>query len=85
MVATAALLLLLILAGAWYDTARLLASAGSRRPPRPRLPRRRAAVETAGRRLVVRRLHGRVDAATYRARMRSLPDEQCSPRREGHG
>ncbi|MDC2954986.1 hypothetical protein PO587_10960 [Streptomyces gilvifuscus] len=92
MIAVAALLQLLILAGALYDTARLLgpgadphrrrrAGAGLRRgrtgagPHRAaRARRRRAALETAERRLVERRLHGRIDAVTYREAMHALAE-----------
>ncbi|MFE1293987.1 hypothetical protein [Streptomyces sp. NPDC058731] len=74
MIATAVLLQLLIVAGALYDTACLLAPDGTRRAPRRRLRYHRAALERAERRLVDQRLHGRIDEAAYRARMRSLAD-----------
>ncbi|QUW85459.1 hypothetical protein SMIR_41000 (plasmid) [Streptomyces mirabilis] len=51
----------LLLAGAVYDTAHMLAAGV-----------RRAAREVAERRLVALRLHGRIDAATYRHRMAAL-------------
>lgn len=85
MVAAAALLQLLILIGALYDTARLLTPATSRRPSRSRLRRRRAALETAERRLVARRLRGEINAATYRARMRCLADGRRTPVPGRHG
>lgn len=80
MVAVAAVLQLLILTGALYDTGRLLAPAEGRRSWWPRLRRRRAALEAAERRLVEHRLCGRIDAAAYRARMRCLADGR-RPRR----
>ena len=64
MIAVASLLQLLILAGALYDTARLLKPATDHRVSRAR--RRRAALEAAERRLVGQRLRGRIDAAAYR-------------------
>ena len=73
MIAVAALLQLLILAGALYDTARLLGPAsGPRRATRAR--RRRAALEAAERRLVDRRLRGRIDAPAYREAMHALAE-----------
>lgn len=81
MITTAALLQLLILAGALYDTARLLTSPGCRRPTRLRLLRRRAALEAAERHLVEQRLRGLIDSAAYRERMRSLADGR-RPRRD---
>ncbi|MGI5452123.1 hypothetical protein ACQEWB_02840 [Streptomyces sp. CA-249302] len=85
MITAAALLQLLIVAGALYDTARLLAPTGDRRAswlrrrrrtdPDP-AARRRAVLEAAERRLVRQRLLGRIDAAAYRERMRSLADGQ---------
>jgi hypothetical protein len=80
MVAVAAVLQLLIVAGALYDTGRLLVSAEGRRSSWSRLRRRRAALEAAERRLVEQRLCGRIDAAAYRARMRCLADGR-RPRR----
>ncbi|MFI8228555.1 hypothetical protein ACIGDI_06985 [Streptomyces sp. NPDC085900] len=83
MIAVAALLQLLILAGALYDTARLLGPGadpyGRRRagavPHRAARHRRaRAALETAERRLVERRLHGRIDAVAYREAMHALAE-----------
>lgn len=82
MVAVAVLLQLLILAGALYDTAGLLTSTRSRPSLRPRL--RRAVLEEAERRLVRQRLHGQVDAAVYRERMRSLADGRHRPRTRHH-
>ncbi|CAM5576546.1 SHOCT domain-containing protein OS=Streptomyces aurantiogriseus OX=66870 GN=GCM10010251_58710 PE=4 SV=1 [Streptomyces aurantiogriseus] len=92
MVAAAVILQLLIVIGALYDTARLLAPAADRRPPCPRLwqtalrsqsrarpPRRRAELEAAERRLVAQRLRGEIDAAPYRAGMRSLADGHRTP------
>ncbi|MFD8303660.1 hypothetical protein ACFV29_15105 [Streptomyces sp. NPDC059690] len=73
MIAVAALLQLLILAGALYDTARLLGTApGHRRATRAR--RRGAALEAAERRLVDRRLRGRIDAPAYREAMHALAE-----------
>ncbi|MFC8513281.1 hypothetical protein [Streptomyces sp. NPDC057257] len=72
MTTAAVVLQLLILAGALYDTAALLA------PRRRRL--RRTALETAERRLVAQRLHGRIDAAAYREGMRCVAD-RCLSRR----
>nr|WSY56945.1 hypothetical protein OG999_46920 [Streptomyces sp. NBC_00886] len=74
MVAVACLLQLLMVVGALYDTARLLHPTADRRPARPRLRRRRSALEAAERRLVEERLRGRIDAAVYRERMRSLAE-----------
>jgi len=71
MVAVACLLQLLILVGALYDTARLLHPPEDRRS---RLRSRRAALEAAEQRLVAERLRGRIDAASYRERMRSLAE-----------
>ncbi|MFF7643947.1 hypothetical protein [Streptomyces canus] len=62
----------LLLAGAVYDTAHLLAAGVRRRPSPTRLRGRRAAREAAERRLAALRLHGRIDAATYRRRMAAL-------------
>ncbi|MCX4904041.1 hypothetical protein [Streptomyces sp. NBC_00878] len=84
MVAVAALLCLLILADALYDTARLLTPAENRRPPRRRLRDRRTALEAAERRLVEQRLHGRIDPATYQARMCFLADGRRAPRARRH-
>ncbi|MFE9650658.1 hypothetical protein ACFYO0_42530 [Streptomyces sp. NPDC006365] len=80
MVTVAVLLQLLILVGALYDTARLLTPTEGRRLSRVRIRRRRAALETAERRVVARRLYGRIDAATYRARMHALADGRRTPR-----
>jgi len=85
MITTAASLCLLILTGALYDTSRLLAPDRSRRMTRPRLREHRAVLETAERRLVRQRLHGRIDATTYRAGMRLLADVQRAPGRGRHG
>ncbi|MGW2522592.1 hypothetical protein ACWC09_37530 [Streptomyces sp. NPDC001617] len=52
---------------------------------RPRLREHRAVLETAERRLVRQRLHGRIDATTYRAGMRLLADVQRAPGRGRHG
>ncbi|MHC3467990.1 hypothetical protein ACYF6T_04675 [Streptomyces sp. 7R007] len=68
MVTVAVLLHLLILAGAWYDTARLMSPAAQRGA------RHRAALEAAERRLVARRLRGGIDADAYRERMRRLAE-----------
>jgi hypothetical protein len=76
MVLVAVTLQLLILAGMLYDTARLLA-------PDARHPSRRRR-ERAERRLVRRRLNGRIDAATYRARMRAISDDEGVPRPGPH-
>ncbi|MCH5672049.1 hypothetical protein [Streptomyces gilvus] len=72
MVLVTATLQLLILAGMLYDTARLLA-------PDARHPSRRRR-ERAERRLVRRRLNGRIDAVTYRARMHALAGDEGMPR-----
>ncbi|MFF8925920.1 hypothetical protein ACF1AO_01525 [Streptomyces longwoodensis] len=85
MIATAVVLQLLIVAGALYDTACLLAPDGTRRAPRRRLRHYRAALERAERRLVDQRLHGRIDAAAYRVRMRSLAEGRRRFRRGRHG
>ncbi|WP_262060569.1 hypothetical protein [Streptomyces sp. STR69] len=74
MVAVACLLQLLILVGALYDTAHLLHPSAGRRPARSGLRSRRAALEAAEQRLVAERLRGRIDAASYRERMRSLAE-----------
>ncbi|MGW2717787.1 hypothetical protein [Streptomyces sp. NPDC001492] len=74
MITAAAVLQLLIVAGALYDTARLQASPGGRRRMGVRLRRRRAALDAAERRLVRQRLLGRIDAAMYRERMRTIAD-----------
>ncbi|NUP37837.1 MAG: hypothetical protein HOY76_12665 [Streptomyces sp.] len=74
MITAAAVLQLLILVGALYDTGRLPASPGARRPMWPRLRRGRTALEAAERQLVEQRLRGLIDAAAYRERMRSLAD-----------
>ncbi|MGP4051261.1 hypothetical protein [Streptomyces sp. 2A115] len=92
MVAAAVLLQLLIVIGALYDTARLLAPAADRRSPcsplwrtalrsqpRARPPRRRAELEAAERRLVAQRMRGEIDADPYRAGMRSLADGHRIP------
>ncbi|MEU6379834.1 hypothetical protein [Streptomyces sp. NPDC046909] len=84
MVTVAVLLQLLILAGALYDTARLLKPAEGRRPQRVRLRRRRTTLETAERRLVAQRLYGRIDAATYRASMHALAAGRRAPRPRRH-
>ncbi|MFJ9909132.1 hypothetical protein ACIRVK_40950 [Streptomyces sp. NPDC101152] len=76
MITAAVVLQLLILAGALYDTARLGASSGGRRPVWPRRRRRRAALEAAEGHLVRQRLRGRIDAAVYRERMRTIADGQ---------
>ncbi|MEV0170657.1 hypothetical protein AB0I00_05955 [Streptomyces sp. NPDC050803] len=68
----AALLGALILAGIAYDIARLITPDEPRRPPLARLRGRRAAPAEAERWLVGLRLHGRIDAATYRRRMSAL-------------
>jgi hypothetical protein len=73
---------LLILAGAWYDTARMCAPDPAREASRPRPDRR---LETAEKRLVARRLHGRIDAATYRARMHDLAAGRRPVRRRRPG
>jgi hypothetical protein len=73
MVAVAVLLQLLVVAGALYDTARLLTPAEGRHPPKVRRRQRRAALETAERRLGAQRLYGRIDAATYQARCTLSP------------
>jgi hypothetical protein len=77
---TAALHCTLILVDAWQDTARLLAPDQSRHPLRS-LRRHHGALETAERRLVRQRLHGRIDQATYRSRMRSLAEGRRTPGR----
>ncbi|MCI3241837.1 MULTISPECIES: hypothetical protein [Streptomyces] len=72
MTAVVVVLQLLILAGALYDTVRLLAPAGRRRRPCSRLRRRRLAPEAAERQLVAQRLHGLIGAAAYRESMAAL-------------
>ncbi len=62
----------LILAGVVHDTARLITPTERRIPPLARLRGRRAALEAAERWCVGLRLHGRIDAATYRRRMALL-------------
>ncbi|MEV6945163.1 hypothetical protein AB0N07_24795 [Streptomyces sp. NPDC051172] len=84
MITAAAVLQLLVLAGALYDTGGLLTSPGARRPMWPRPRRGRAALEAAERQLVEQRLHGRIDAAAYRERMRSIADGR-RPRAGHHG
>ncbi|MER8007027.1 hypothetical protein [Streptomyces sp. SLBN-31] len=73
MITVAALLQLLILAGALYDTARLLGHSAAP-PGAARSRRRRAALETTERRLVERRLRGRIDAVAYREAMHALAE-----------
>ncbi|MDN3029212.1 hypothetical protein [Streptomyces sp. S.PB5] len=85
MVAVALVLLLLILAGALYDTARLPTSTGSRHALRPRRRRHGAVLEDAERRLVRQRLRGRIDAVTYRKRMRALAEGEHRPSTRRHG
>ncbi|MDH6566132.1 hypothetical protein M2160_001153 [Streptomyces sp. SAI-117] len=80
MVVLAAFLHLLILAGALYDTARLCAS----RHGTARLRRGRGPGATE-KRLVAQRLHGRIDAATYRARMCELAEGRRPVRRRRPG
>ncbi|MEU1273218.1 hypothetical protein [Streptomyces sp. NPDC005799] len=75
----------LLVAAGVYDMARLLTPAESRWPPLARLRGRRAALEEAEQWLVGLRLHGRIDAATYRTRMHSLADGRRTPRGERHG
>ncbi|MFI1561750.1 hypothetical protein ACH4ZX_01570 [Streptomyces sp. NPDC020490] len=77
MIAIAVLLQLLIVAGALYDTARLLSPAAGHHAVRVR--RHRAALEAAEGRLVGQRLRGRIDAAAYRERMRSLAEDRPRP------
>ncbi|MGW3140743.1 hypothetical protein [Streptomyces sp. NPDC001139] len=73
MIVIAVVLQLLILAGALYDTARLLGpDTGSHHVARAR--RRRTTLEAAERRLVERRLHGRIDAVAYRQAMHALAE-----------
>ncbi|WP_052862875.1 hypothetical protein [Streptomyces niger] len=67
-----AMLLGLVLLGVLYDTVRLIGPGESRCPPPARLRGRRAGPEAAERWLVGRRLHGRIDAATYTRRMAVL-------------
>ncbi|WP_181646960.1 hypothetical protein [Streptomyces sp. WAC00263] len=62
----------LLVAGAVYDTVRLLTPAEPRWPPPTRLRGRRAGLEAAECWLTGLRLHGRIDAATYRRRMAAL-------------
>ncbi|MBN0043738.1 hypothetical protein JS756_06375 [Streptomyces actuosus] len=71
MLVAAALLDVLILAGALYDSTRLLRPAGRRRL---------RALEGAERRLVGRRMRGRIGAAAYREGMRSLAEGRRPPR-----
>ncbi|MEU6144577.1 hypothetical protein ABZ848_30020 [Streptomyces sp. NPDC047081] len=78
MITAAVVLQLLILAGALYDTAALLAPADGRRPWWRRRRLRRTALETAEQRLVEQRLRGRIDAAAYREGMRSVADRRLS-------
>ncbi|MGW3938516.1 hypothetical protein [Streptomyces sp. NBC_00024] len=68
----AALIGSLILAAVVYDVARLVTPSESRCPPLARIRGRRAALESAEMWLVGLRLHGRIDAATYRTRMHGL-------------
>ncbi|MEU3338280.1 hypothetical protein ACWCQ1_03315 [Streptomyces sp. NPDC002144] len=75
MVVVAVMLQLLILVGMLYDTAQLSARDAGH-------PSRRRREHTE-RRLVRRRLAGRIDAATYRARMHALADDEDVPR-PGH-
>ncbi|GAA3803347.1 hypothetical protein [Streptomyces chiangmaiensis] len=77
----AGLLGALILAAVVYDTVRLVTPHESRLPPLVRLRGRKAALETAEMWLVGLRLHGRIDAATYRTRMHSLAVGKRTPRR----
>ena len=68
----ATLLGALILAAVVYDMVRLVTPHESRLPPLARIRGRRAALENAEMWLVGLRMHGRIDAAAYRARMRTL-------------
>ncbi|GAA3500838.1 hypothetical protein GCM10019016_079450 [Streptomyces prasinosporus] len=71
----------LILAAVVYDIARLVTPSESRCPPLARIRGRRAALESAEMWLVGLRLHGRIDATTYRTRMHGLALGERTPRR----
>lgn len=72
MAAAAVVIAALLFAGALYDTARLVTSYQSRRPPLARLRGRRAALETEERWCVGLLLHGRIDTRSYQRRMSGL-------------
>ncbi|MFD8302854.1 hypothetical protein ACFV29_10940 [Streptomyces sp. NPDC059690] len=76
-----ALLGALILVAVIYDMVRMVTPHESRLPPLGRIRGRRAGLETAEMWLVGLRLHGRIDAVTYRARMHSLAVGERTPRR----
>ncbi|KUO19744.1 hypothetical protein [Streptomyces dysideae] len=77
--AIAALLGVVILAGAVYDTVRLITPREPRCPPSARLRGRRAALDATERWNTVLLLHGRITPADYRARMSHLAHGERRP------
>ena len=75
----------LLLAGATYDTMRLLALSARRRPTLSRLAGHRAAAIAAERQLAHHLLTGRIDAAAYRRRMSDLAHPARHHRGVRHG
>jgi hypothetical protein len=76
------LISVLVVAAVVYDMARLISPDEPRQPPLARLRGRRAALEAAERWCVGLRLHGRIDAATYRTRMSRLAHGQRTAGRQ---
>ncbi|PWI12587.1 hypothetical protein DI272_44005 [Streptomyces sp. Act143] len=75
----AVLLGVVILAGAVYDTARLITPHESRCPPLARLRGRRAALEATERWSTALLLHGRITPADHQARMSRLARGERRP------